>query len=35
MPGAIAGLVDTFVENLHRWIRGEPLVRIVDIAQGY
>jgi phosphoglycerate dehydrogenase-like enzyme len=35
MPGAIAGLVDTFVENLHRWLRSEPLVRIVDISQGY
>jgi phosphoglycerate dehydrogenase-like enzyme len=35
MPGAIAGLVDTFVENLHHWVKGEPLTRIVDIAQGY
>jgi phosphoglycerate dehydrogenase-like enzyme len=35
MPGAIAGLVDTFVENLHHWIAGEPLTRVVDRAQGY
>jgi len=35
MPGALAGLVDTFVENLHHWINGEPLTRIVDVAQGY
>lgn len=35
MPGALAGLVDTFVENLQLWIEGKPLTRIVDIAQGY
>ena len=35
MPGAIAGLVDTFVENLEHWIKGEPLTRVVDRAQGY
>jgi phosphoglycerate dehydrogenase-like enzyme len=35
MPGAIALLVETFVENLHHWIRGEPLIRVVDVSQGY
>jgi phosphoglycerate dehydrogenase-like enzyme len=35
MPGAIAALVDTFVENLRRWIEGKPLERIVDVSQGY
>jgi phosphoglycerate dehydrogenase-like enzyme len=35
MPGAIEGLVETFVENLHHWIRGEPLTRLVDRTQGY
>jgi phosphoglycerate dehydrogenase-like enzyme len=35
MPGAIAELVQTFVENLQRWTRGEPLARVVDVAAGY
>jgi hypothetical protein len=35
MPGAIEGLVETFVENLHHWVRGEPLTRLVDRTLGY
>jgi len=35
MPGAIPALVDTFIENLHRWIAGQPLERIVNVSQGY
>ena len=35
MPGAIPALVDTFIENLHRWIAGQPLERTVNVSLGY
>jgi phosphoglycerate dehydrogenase-like enzyme len=39
MSGDIVGwearVVDVFVENLDRWLRGEPLENVVDKARGY
>ena len=35
MPGASDVLVTTFVENLRRYLAGEPLEGVVDVAAGY
>ncbi|MCH2170194.1 NAD(P)-binding domain-containing protein [Myxococcota bacterium] len=35
MPGATLVLADTFAENLHRYIAGEPLEGLVDVEHGY
>jgi len=35
MPGAHEILVDTFVDNLRRYVGGEPLEGVVDVAAGY
>ena len=35
MPGAIDGIFETFLENLHRYRAGETLEGIVDVKQGY
>jgi phosphoglycerate dehydrogenase-like enzyme len=35
MPGAIDVLIDSFAENLHRYIAGRPLEGIVNLAAGY
>jgi phosphoglycerate dehydrogenase-like enzyme len=34
-PGSYAGLIEPFVENLGRFLRGEELSRLVDPAEGY
>ena len=35
MPGASEVLVTTFIENLRRYLAGEPLEGVVDVAAGY
>ena len=35
MPGASDLLADTFIANLRRYLGGEPLVGVVDVAAGY
>lgn len=35
MPGALEIFVDNFVDNARRWLAGEPLVGVVDVASGY
>jgi phosphoglycerate dehydrogenase-like enzyme len=35
MPGASDLLADTFIDNLRRYLAGEPLVGVVDVAAGY
>lgn len=35
MPGAANALLDVFIDNLHRYRRGEPLRGVVDRAAGY
>ena len=35
MPGAVSRLLDTFVDNLHRYREGAPLVGRVDLDEGY
>ena len=35
MPGAQDILIDTFLENLRRYVAGEPLDGVVDVAAGY
>ncbi len=35
MPGASDVLVTTFIENLRRYLAGEPLEGVVDVAAGY
>ena len=35
MPGALDILLDSFTENLRRYIAGEPLIDRVDREQGY
>jgi phosphoglycerate dehydrogenase-like enzyme len=35
MPDASSILVATFVDNLRRYERGEPLEGVVDVAAGY
>ncbi len=35
MPGAIPRLVETFIDNLQRYVKGEPLDRVVDVGEGY
>ncbi len=35
MPGASDLLLSTFLDNLHRYLAGEPLVGVVDVAAGY
>ena len=34
-PHAFERIVESFVQNLHRWVAGEPLVGIVDLTEGY
>jgi phosphoglycerate dehydrogenase-like enzyme len=34
-PGYAEEAFDTFVDNLGRWVRGEPLLNIVDRESGY
>jgi phosphoglycerate dehydrogenase-like enzyme len=34
-PGALDRLLDTFLENLARWLAGEPLSGVVDVELGY
>jgi phosphoglycerate dehydrogenase-like enzyme len=34
-PGALDRLLDTFLENLARWLAGEPLDGVVDVELGY
>ena len=34
-PRALDWLLDPFLENLHRYLAGEPLVHRVDLEQGY
>jgi phosphoglycerate dehydrogenase-like enzyme len=34
-PGAIERLVESFVENLGRYVNGQPLQWLVDVSQGY
>ena len=34
MPGAVGRLLDTFIENLRRYLADEPLEGIVDLEQG-
>lgn len=34
-PGAHLQLLDAFLENLGRWVRGEPLGNLVDVDAGY
>jgi phosphoglycerate dehydrogenase-like enzyme len=35
MPGALDHLYDSFLENLARHERGEPLAGVVDVTEGY
>ena len=35
MPGASDVLAATFIDNLHRYVAGEPLDGVVDVAAGY
>jgi phosphoglycerate dehydrogenase-like enzyme len=35
MPGASDLLADTFIENLRRYLAGEPVTGVVDVAAGY
>ena len=35
MPGASDLLVSTFIDNLHRYLAGAPLVGVVDVDAGY
>jgi phosphoglycerate dehydrogenase-like enzyme len=35
MPGAVSRLLDTFVDNLHRYREGAPLDGRVDLDEGY
>jgi phosphoglycerate dehydrogenase-like enzyme len=35
MPGASDVLAATFIDNLHRYVAGEPLVGVVDVDAGY
>jgi len=35
MPGAVGRLLDTFVENLQRYLAGEPLEGVVNLEEGY
>jgi phosphoglycerate dehydrogenase-like enzyme len=35
MPGASDVLVTTFIENLRRYLAGQPLEGVVDVAAGY
>jgi len=35
MPGALARLLDTFVENLRAYLAGEPLSGVVNIDEKY
>ena len=35
MPGAVPLLFDTFLENLRRYLAGQPLEGIVDLDEGY
>lgn len=35
MPGAFDQLLDSFAENLRRYLRGEPLAGVVDRRAGY
>ena len=35
MPGASDLLADTFIDNLRRYLAGEPLTGVVDVAAGY
>jgi phosphoglycerate dehydrogenase-like enzyme len=34
-PGALDRLLDTFLENLARWLAAEPLQGTVDVELGY
>jgi phosphoglycerate dehydrogenase-like enzyme len=34
-PGALDRLLDSFLENLSRWLAGEPLEGVVDVELGY
>jgi phosphoglycerate dehydrogenase-like enzyme len=34
-PGALDRLLDTFLENLSRWLADEPLEGVVDVELGY
>jgi hypothetical protein len=34
-PGGEDVLVGKFIANLRRWVAGEPLVGVVDVAAGY
>ncbi len=34
-PGALDRLLDSFLENLARWLAGEPLAGVVDLELGY
>ncbi|RMH68807.1 MAG: hypothetical protein D6683_16585 [Actinomyces sp.] len=34
-PGAVTAVVATFVDNLHRWLQGRPLVGVVDRTRRY
>jgi len=34
-PGALDRLLDPFLENLARWLEGEPLEGLVDVEAGY
>ncbi|MCX5740322.1 MAG: RecX family transcriptional regulator, partial [Proteobacteria bacterium] len=35
MPGAFDLLIEPFLENLRRALRGEPLIHLVDLELGY
>ena len=35
MPGSYDLLYETFRQNLHRWLAGQPLDGVVDLALGY
>jgi hypothetical protein len=35
MPGAIPRIVETFGDNLRRYLAGEPLAGVVDLEQRY
>ena len=34
-PGALDRLLDPFIENLRRYLTGEPLLHVVDLKAGY
>jgi hypothetical protein len=35
VPGSLDAILETFAENLQRYVAGEPLLGVVDHKAGY